>query len=87
MIWGLVALSYNSELAEGKRRVEETNEALTEAKQGLEKANGKLGKLNGELTASNAKLDDAFKLAHNQEDLARRYIPLRHPDEPGTAGL
>ena len=59
VIWGLTALSYNAELAEGKQRVEAANGELTEAKLGLEEANGKLAGLNGELTATNRRLDSA----------------------------
>jgi WD40 repeat protein len=60
VIWVLVALSYNAELADRKRQVEDTNEKLTVAKVGLEEANGQLAGLNRELVGTNGKLDDAL---------------------------
>jgi WD40 repeat protein len=59
IIWGVVALMYNGELVEGKKRLEETNGELNEAKKSLEAANGRLAGLNGELTATIGKLDTA----------------------------
>jgi WD40 repeat protein len=70
VIWGLVALSYNAELVEGKnklevangeledgkRKLEAANGELTQAKLGLEKANGQLAGLNGELDLANRNL-------------------------------
>ncbi|HJZ55508.1 MAG TPA: protein kinase, partial [Gemmataceae bacterium] len=73
IVWGLVALSYNAELAEGKRRVEVANHDLTVAKSDLEEANQKLAGLNGALTAANSRLDAAnqnLRTANGQLDTA-----------------
>ena len=56
---GLVALSYNAELTEGKRSLEVVNAQLIEAKSDLEGANAQLGTVNAELTATNGKLEGA----------------------------
>lgn len=57
VIWGLVALSYNAELTEGKKKLEVANGELTTAKSDLEVVNRRLVGLNGELTTTNGKLD------------------------------
>jgi WD40 repeat protein len=58
VLWGLVALSYNAELAEGKRQVELANDRLTG--------------LNGELTKTNGKLDDALARVTKEKGEADR---------------
>jgi serine/threonine protein kinase/WD40 repeat protein len=57
IIWGLVSLSYNSELSTSKHKLELANTSLKEAKRHLEDANVQLAGLNGELTSTNKKLD------------------------------
>jgi eukaryotic-like serine/threonine-protein kinase len=65
VIWVLVALSYNAELSERKKQVEEANEQLTAAKIGLEE-------LNENLVSSNGKLDEALGRVSRQKTEADR---------------
>lgn len=101
IIWGLVALSYNAELAEGKRRVELANDELTQAKLGLEDANGKLtdakrgleranvrlAGLNGDLTAANGKLDEALIRATTERNEADRLRGIAERQEVRSRNL
>jgi WD40 repeat protein len=67
VIWGLVALSYNAELAEGKRRVEETNGRLEDALGQLRVEKDEADRLRGVA-------DGQRKRAGEQEALARRFL-------------
>jgi len=56
VIWVLVALSYNAELADRKRQVEDANEQLA--------------RVNGELIAANSNLDGALSIATDERQKA-----------------
>jgi WD40 repeat protein len=74
VIWGLVALSYNAELAEGKRQVEVANGELGETLGRLQIEKEAADRLRGIAEEQRKIADGQRKRAGEQEALARRYL-------------
>ncbi len=72
IIWGLVSLSYNAELVEGKEKLELTNGRLDDANTKLQGANSQLDSANGELRRTNGQLDDALGRVTKERNEADR---------------
>jgi serine/threonine protein kinase/WD40 repeat protein len=72
IIWGLVSLSFNSELSVSKQKLEIANSNLEDAKARLEDANVQLVGLNHELITTNEKLDIALSRVTKERNEADR---------------
>jgi WD40 repeat protein len=74
VIWGLVALSYNAELAEGKRKVEAANGQLQIEKDEADRLRGIAVEQRGFAEDQRKIADVQRKRATEQESLARRFL-------------